>query len=127
MFLRLIKNQRGMGLIMAIFIMVVVAMFGVLIARYTTISSVTSAEDALWAQALYSAESTMRLNILRHDGGGNLGGSVEPMVGGVSTDILTDTFTVSNQPATIQVQATRDVNGSAVSRTVEAKYVLAPQ
>jgi hypothetical protein len=115
-----------MGLIMAIFIMVVVAMFGVLIARYTTISSVTSAEDALWAQALYSAESTMRLNILRHDGGGNLGGSVEPMVGGISTDILTDTFTVSNQPATIQVQATRDVDGSAVSRTVEAKYVLAP-
>jgi len=124
MFHKPVLNQRGMGLIMAVFIIVVVAMFGVLIARYTTISSVTSAEDALWVQALYSAESTMRLNILRHDGGGNLSGAVAPVVGGISTGILVDTFTVPNQPATIQVRATRDVNGSAVSRTVEAKYVL---
>ncbi|MBV5341335.1 MAG: hypothetical protein J0665_17575 [Deltaproteobacteria bacterium] len=120
-------NQRGMGLIMAVFIIVVVAMFGVLIARYSTISSVTSAEDILWAQALYSAESTIRLNILHHDGGGNLSGSVEPMVGGLSTDILADTYADSTQPATIKVLATRVVNESAVSRTLEAKYVLSSE
>ncbi len=115
-----------MGLIMAIFIIVVVAMFGLLIARYTTISSVASAEDYIWAQALYSAESTIRLNILRRDGGGKLTGSVEPMVGGVNT-VLTESYVAPAQPATIRVQAFRDINGSAVSRTVEAKYRLSSE
>lgn len=109
-----------MGLITAVFIIVVVGMFGVLIARYTTISSVSSAEDYLWAQALYSAESTMRLNILRHDGGGNLSGSVNPTVGGTATEIIVDNFTAPATPATIRIRATR----AQVSRTVEAKYLL---
>lgn len=109
-----------MGLITAVFIIVVVGMFGVLIARYTVISSVASTEDYIWAQALYSAESTMRLNVLRHDGGGNLPGSVSPAVGGTATNIITDSFTVPTTPATIRVRATR----AQVSRTVEAKYLL---
>ncbi len=123
MFPNPITNQRGMGLIAAVFIIVVVGMFGVLIARYTTISSVNSAEDSVWAQALYSAESTMRLNILRNDGGGNLSAQpslVKPTVGGVDTDIITDSFTVSSAPATIRVRAIR----AQVSRTVEARYLL---
>lgn len=109
-----------MGLIAAVFIIVVVGMFGVLIARYTTISSVNSAEDSVWAQALYSAESTMRLNILRNDGGGNFTAIPTPTVGGVDTDIITDSFTVSSAPATIRVRAIR----AQVSRTVEARYLL---
>ncbi len=118
-----IMNQRGVGLITAVFLIVVVGMFGVLIARYATISSVASAEDYIWTQALYSAESTLRLNILRRDGGGGLSASVEPKVGGVATEILVDTFTASNQPATIRVQA---IHGTKVSRTVEAKFILLP-
>lgn len=112
-----------MGLITAVFIIVVVGMFGVLIARYTTISSVASAEDVIWAQAFYSAESTMRLNILRHDGGGappTWPLPVNPTVGGIATDIITDSFTTPVTPATIRVRATR----AQVSRTVEAKYLL---
>jgi len=99
-----------------------VGMFGVLIARYTTISSVVSAEDYIWAQAFYSAEATMRLNILRHDGGGNLPVAVNPTVGGITTEIITPptSFTDSITPATIRVRATR----AQVSRTVEAKYLL---
>lgn len=119
-----VRNQRGMGLIAAVFIIVVVGMFGVLVARYTTISSTASVETFIWAQALSSAESTARLNILRHDGGGNLAGAVEPVVGGVSTDILADTFTAPAVPAAIQVQAAREVNGSEVSRTVAVKFQL---
>lgn len=121
MFPKPTDNQRGMGLMAAVFIIVVVAMFGALLARYTMISSVNSAESYIWAQSFYSAESTMRLNILRHDGGGGLGGAVEPIVGGVVTDILTDSFTAAGQPATIRVQA---IHGTGVSRTVEAKYLL---
>ena len=120
MFPNPITNQRGMGLITAVFIVVVVGMFGVLIARYTIISSVASAEDSLWAQALYSAESTMRLNILRNDGGGGFVSIPTPTVGGIATDILANTFTVSTVPATIRVRATR----ATVTRIVEAKYVL---
>jgi len=129
MFHNPLLNKRGMGLIMAIFIIVVVAMFGLLIARYTTISSVASAEDYIWAQALYSAESTMRLNLLRNDRGGKLPAQptlVKPIVGGVETAILTDSFAAQpppplTTPATIRVQAIHDTK---VSRTVEAKYML---
>ena len=122
MFRESIINQRGMGLITAIFIIVVVGMFGVLLARYTTISSVASAEDYLWAQALYSAESTMRLNILRNDGGGNFTALPIPVVGGIATEIITPptSFTAPTSPATIRIRATR----AQVSRTVEAKYLL---
>jgi hypothetical protein len=121
MFPNPITNQRGMGLITAVFIIVVVGMFGVLIARYTVISSMTSAEDYIWAQALNSAESTMRLNILRHDGGGNFTAIPTPIVGGTTTKIISDNFTADDKPATIRVQALHD---TGVSRTVEAKYLL---
>ena len=129
MFHNPLLNKRGMGLIMAIFIIVVVAMFGLLIARYTTISSVASAEDYIWAQALYSAESTMRLNLLRNDRGGKLPAQptlVKPIVGGVEA-ILTESYVAPDKPATIRVQASREVNGSKVSRTVEVKYVLSSE
>jgi hypothetical protein len=113
-----------MGLVTAVFLIVIVGMFGVLIARYATVSSVASAETFIWTQALSSAESTARLNILRHDGGGNLAGAVAPVVGGVSTAISSDSFTAPAIPATIRVRGFREVNGSEVSRTVEVKFQL---
>ena len=127
MFRESIINQRGMGLITAVFIIVVVGMFGVLIARYATISSVSSAEDYIWAQALYSAESTMRLNILSRDNGGGLGkATVKPNVQGFDfspSGRVSGDFDgkLANEPATIRVQAK---HGTGVSRTVEAKYLL---
>jgi len=115
-------GQRGIALITAIFAIVILGLFGLLIARYTMTSQTSSAEDYLWAQALYSAESVARLNILRHDGGGGLGAAVTPAVGQINTAIAQDTFTAATVPATIQVQAS---HGTGVSRTMEAKYLLA--
>lgn len=126
MFREIMTNHRGMGLITAIFMIVVVGMFGVLIARYASIGSAASAEDYIWAQALYSAESGVRLNVLRHDGGGNFAAVPEPVVGGVATNILADTFAAADTPATIRVQAVREVDGSEIHRVVEVKFILSP-
>lgn len=116
-----LANRRGIGLITAVFAIVILALFGLLIARYTITTQMSSAEDYLWAQSLYSGESVMRLNILRHDGGG-VAGVANPTVGEIPTTIVSDTFTTANAPATIRVQAQ---HGTGVSRTVEAKYLLA--
>ena len=121
-----LANRRGFALITAVFAIVILALFGLLIARYTVTTQTSSAEDYLWAQALYSAESVMRLNILSRDKGGGL---VKPtnVQGFDFTDHppeparVSDNFTAANQPATIQVQAK---HGTGVSRTVEAKYIL---
>ncbi|MCX5875364.1 MAG: hypothetical protein NT087_03510 [Deltaproteobacteria bacterium] len=125
-----LANRRGIALITAVFAIVILALFGLLIARYTVTTQTSSAEDYLWAQALYSAESVMRLNILSRDNGGGLGkATVKPtnvqgfdfsplgMVGGDFEG------KAANEPATIQVQAK---HGTGVSRTVEAKYLLSP-
>lgn len=126
-------NRRGIALITAIFAIVILALFGLLIARYTVTTQMSSAEDYLWAQSLYSAESVMRLNILRNDGGGTLPAKttlinplVNPLVGQIPTFIDFDDFPVpgpgTHHPATtIRVRAT---DGTGVSRTVEAKYIL---
>ena len=114
-------NQRGFGLITAIFAIVILSLFGLLIARYTVTTQISSAEDYLWAQALYSAESSMRLNILRHDGGGGLGAAVAPTVGQIPTSTVSDTFTTPGTPATIRTRAT---HGTGVSREIEVKYLL---
>ena len=116
-----LANRRGIGLITAVFAIVILSLFGLLIARYTVTTQTSSVEDYIWAQSLYSAESTMRLNILNHDNGGGLGGAVAPTVGEIPTTLITDDFTAPGTPATIRVRAT-DTTG--VSRTVEAKYIL---
>ena len=125
-----LANRRGFALITAIFVIVILSLFGLLIARYTVTTQTSSAEDYLWAQSLYSAESVMRLNILSRDSGGGLGGGlVKPnnFHGFDFTDHppdpdkVSDTFTAANQPATIRVQAK---HGTGVSRTVEANYIL---
>lgn len=117
-----LNNQRGIALITAIFAIVILALFGLLISRYTITTQTSSAEDYIWAQSLYSAESTMRLNILSHDNGGGLGGAaVHPTVGRIPTTIITDDFVAAATPATIRVRAT---HGTGVSREVEANYIL---
>ena len=123
-----LANRRGIALITAIFVIVILALFGLLIARYTVTTQTSSAEDYLWAQSLYSAESAMRLNILGNDGGGGIAAPVHPTVGGIPTLPPTKadgatlfTFTAPGTPTTIQVQAK---HGTGVSRTVEAKYLL---
>ena len=64
--LRIIKDQKGVGLVAAMFAVVILALFGVLIARNIATTTVASADDYRWAQALYSAESTAHLMILFH-------------------------------------------------------------
>jgi len=115
--------ERGFALVVALFAIVVMAVFGLLIARYTTTTQAVSAEDYLWAQALHSAESVVSLNILYRDGGGGLSAPPSPSVHEISTHIEADTFVAANTPAIIRVRAD---HATGVSRTVEAKYLLAP-
>ena len=123
-----LANRRGLGLITAVFAIVILALFGLLIARYTVTTQTSSTEDYIWAQALYSAESTMRLNILGNDGGGGIAAPVHPTVGGVPTKAPTQAdgstlfdFTAPGSATIIRVQA---IHGTKVSRTVEARYRL---
>lgn len=123
-YLALLTNRRGIGLVTAIFAMVILSLFGLLIARYTMTTQISSVEDFLWAQSLYSAESSARLNILRNDQGGNLPAKpapVQPTIGQIPTTVTTDNFTAPNVAATIRVRAT-DTTG--VSREVDVKYIL---
>lgn len=114
-----LHNQRGIGLIAAIFIIVVVGMFSVLLARYTLFSSPASAEDYLWAQALYSAEAGARRAILADDGGG--GGPLP------TPQVANFTLTVSG-PTTLTPSTSRQVTVQAqqagVSREIEVRYQL---
>ena len=120
-----LANQRGIALITAMFAIVILALFGLLITRYTVTTQRSSAEDYLWAQALYSAESTMRLNILGDDGGGGIAAPVTPTVGGIKTEFPAGSpafaFTPPSTTVTIRVRGFHD---TGVSRTVEAKYRL---
>jgi heme/copper-type cytochrome/quinol oxidase subunit 3 len=121
MFRNPIKNQDGIALIAAIFLIVVVAMFGVLIARYTMISSQASAEDYLWSQALYSAESAAQLRILEDDGGGNWGAWANPTINTFTTTVSAPSLVGSSTTIyEIQSQATR----ASITRTIEIRYKL---
>lgn len=122
MFHKPLTDQQGIGLIAALFIIVVVAMFGVLIARYTMISSQASAEDYLWAQALYAAESATRLRILEDDGGGNW------PTGWSTPTIHSFSITISGpsdvDPAGKIQAVTSQAQRANITRTIEVKYAL---
>jgi Tfp pilus assembly protein PilX len=133
MFRNPIKNQEGIGLIAAIFLIVVVAMFGVLIARYTMISSQASAEDYLWSQSLYAAESGAKLRILEHDNGGNWGTWENPTIQGFNLTLYsqglilpaTDTPTTIT-PLPINDDSIYDLSVKAekasICRTIVGRY-----
>ncbi|MDG4476455.1 hypothetical protein [Thiovibrio frasassiensis] len=120
-----LANRRGIALVTAIFAIVILALFGLLITRYTITTQTSSAEDYLWGQALYSAESTLRLNILGDDGGGGIAAPVIPTVGGLTTEFPPDgpafAFSAPGTNVTIRV---RGFHGTGISRTVEANYKL---
>jgi heme/copper-type cytochrome/quinol oxidase subunit 3 len=130
MFRNPIKNQEGIGLIAAIFLIVVVAMFGVLIARYTMISSQASAEDYLWSQALYAAEGAAQLRILNHDGGGGGWGWVDPTIQGFNLTWSSQgaILTAADLPSVIGASNVYDLsvqaNKASISRTIEVRYEL---
>ena len=117
-----IKNNEGFGLIAAIFVITILATFGLLVARFSGTGNVESAEDYLWAQALYSSQSGISLRILQHDGGGNFGAFSYPAIAQFTLQEITPPTVQNpqNQPSVVRVTATR----TTVSRTLEAKYVL---
>ena len=114
----IVRNQRGVGLLAAIFVVVIVGMFGVLIARFAIISSVTSAEEALWAQALYSAHSAAQIHILYDDGGGTGSRSLNTVAGFVTDS---DSTAVAGG---IYVSAQRPVEGSIIRRDIQLHLAL---
>jgi type II secretory pathway pseudopilin PulG len=114
------RNEKGFGLIAAIFVIVILAMFGLLVARYTTTSSVSSVEDYLWAQALYSAESAAQLQILNYDGGGNWVTFAFPTIADFTITPVADDFDSAGTAATLSVRANRN----EISREIEVKYIL---
>ena len=113
-------NDKGFGLITAIFVIVILAMFGVLIARYMATDNVASAQDYLWTQAIYSAESAARLRILNHDGGGNWVAFTFPTISNFTTHAPIDNFGGVNNPSIISVRATR----ANITREIEIKFIL---
>ena len=120
MCLELLHNQKGFGLMAAIFVIVVLAAFGLLIARYAATGAISSAEDYVWAQSLYAADSAARLRMLDQDGGGNWGAGAFnfPRVGSCTTAANADTLTAGN--GTIEVRA----SAGEVSRTIIVNYRL---
>lgn len=109
-------DERGVGLITAIFVIVIVGMFGALIARYMVISSVSSAEDYHWAQALYSAQSAAQIAILFNDGGGT-GGENLSMVADFSTSATT-------VDCIIRAVAQKNIDGEPIHREIEVRTAL---
>lgn len=118
----LIRNNRGLGLLTAIFAMVILSIFGLLLTRYITTSQISSAEDYIWGQTLYAAESTAQLIILYEDGGGS-GAFTPPIVNDITTTNLTaPPIDLGGGAKVIRVEATRA--GTGISRTIEVKFAL---
>ncbi|MCK5322697.1 MAG: hypothetical protein KAJ45_01080 [Desulfobulbaceae bacterium] len=115
-----INNEKGFGLLAAIFVIVVVAMFGMLIVRYTISGATSSVDDYLWAQALYSAESAAQLRILDYDNGGTGTFALPLVINQSTTNSIIDDFTAPATPATLRITATR-LN---ITREIEIKYLL---
>ena len=111
-------DNRGIGLITAIFIIVVVASFGLLLSRFVITHSTASAEDYLWAQALYSADSIIKLRLLQED---NASLAVtDSSIMGYTTTQTPDPLTALSNPGVLEVVAEQGL----VSRTVQVNYTL---
>jgi len=116
----IINNERGIGLLGTIFVIVILALFGLLIARYTQTTTVASVEDYLWAQAFYSAESGVRLRMLEHDEGGNWSGwTGYPEVENFSVSEVSSSLQPAGNPSRIRARASRN----QIVRELEVKYI----
>ncbi|MDA8164689.1 MAG: hypothetical protein M0017_06635 [Desulfobacteraceae bacterium] len=119
-----LQSQKGFGLMAAVFVITVLAAFGVLIARYVSTGTVASAEDYVWAQSLYAADSAARLRMLAEDGGGGLTASsfTPPQVGSCATQEVAPTtqFNTATGTGTVEVRA----GAGGVSRTIVVNYRL---
>ncbi|MBU0485846.1 MAG: hypothetical protein KKB30_15185 [Proteobacteria bacterium] len=126
----LLRNNQGFGLIAAVFVIVILAMFGLLTARYVATTSVASADDYLWAQGLYAAESAIQLKILCRDLGGTWGGGAncdtgtypDPTIARFTTQATTDNFGGISNPSILRIQA--NIPTLNISREIEVKYIL---
>ena len=117
---KLYSNQRGIGLVAAIFVIVILALFGLLIARYTKTTSISSAEDYLWAKTYYAIESGIRLRMLEDDGGGNWSGwSGYPTINGTVITEISSSLLAPGQPSSIRAQGSQH----DIIREVGVKYV----
>lgn len=116
--------DHGFALVIALFLIVILSVFGLVAARHTIATQAASAEDYLLAQALHSAESGLRLNVLYRDGGGGLVAVPSPQVGNFSTSVETDSATAVSEIGTIRIIRVRADHPAGVSRAVEIKYLL---
>lgn len=112
-------NERGAGLMVAVFVIVILGLFGTLLARFASIGATMAVEEYLWAQALYSAESAIKLKVLKNDQTGTAGSSFPTVIENF-TITGTDGFTARGTAAAIKVKVTR----LEVSREIELKYRL---
>lgn len=111
-----VNNDRGIGLITALFVIVVVAMFGLLIVRYARFGSIASVEDYFWSQALYSAQSAAQQSVLFNDGGGT--GSFQ-LTRVNEVDVATSSIVDG-----VRATATKTIDGSTLERTIEIHLTL---
>lgn len=114
----LLSSDKGFGLVAAVFVIVFMGMFGLLAARHLQSTSIDASETWLWAQALYTANSTARLRILTHDGGG--GSFTAPVIQNVQGSITSDNFAGKGAPSSLEA---RGATGKIV-RTIRVKYIL---
>ena len=123
----LLRNNGGFGLIAAVFVIVIMAMFGTLLVFYISTGKITSAEDYLWAQALYSAQSGAQLKILYEDDGGAIAGYPASLtVGGFSTAYTQTTLDAAKKMEVLRYKAYRQLEAGDISRSIEIKYILSP-
>jgi hypothetical protein len=116
-------GQDGFGLVAALFVVVFLALFGVLAARNLATTSLSSSEDYLWTQALYAAEATAHRRILFHDGGGG-GAFTAPVLQNISTAVNLDTFVAADTPAMIETEGT--VPARNIRRVIQVEFLLLP-
>jgi len=114
------SNQNGIGLIAALFVIVILALFGLLIARYTMTAAISSSEDYLWTKTYYGVESGIRLRMLEDDGGGNWAGwTGYPLVDGTTITEISSSLQPIGQPSSIRAQGIQN----DIVRELTVKYV----
>jgi len=120
-----LKENKGFGLIAAIFVIIFISLFGLLAVKHLQSTTTGSGEAYLWAQALYTANYTARLKILYDDQGGGtwVGPPTDIQIQGTNGSIITDTYDTNPDPT---IPATIEARGSVgtIVRKVQVKFIL---